>query len=469
MTLRTDSVRPGFWSSIREAVTGTQQDFTTGPLGRGIALLAIPMVIEMLGESCFAVVDVYFVSRLGEDAIATVGLTEAMLTIIYAVAIGLTLATTALVARRIGEKDPEAAARAAVQAILLGALVSTAIAVVGTFYAPDLLRLMGATEEIVRVGSPFTRVMFATNIVIVLLFLNNAVFRGAGDATLAMVSLWAANLINMVLDPLLIFGVGPFPEMGLRGAAVATSIGRGTAVCLQLWLLFRGSDRIRLAPEYWVFRPALMLRIVRVSLGGILQFLVETASFVALVRIVATFGSTAVAGYTIGIRIVIFTFLPAWGLSNAAATLVGQNLGARRPDRAERSVWLTGLYNMIFLGAVSVVFITAARPVVEIFTRDPEVTAVAVDCLRTISYGYVFFAWGMVMVQCFNGAGDTMTPTWVNLFCFWVCQIPIAWYLATTMKMGAAGVFWAIAVSYSISALVGLVLFRRGKWKERLV
>jgi putative MATE family efflux protein len=415
------------------------------------------------------VVDVFFVSRLGEDAIATVGLTEGMLTLVYAVAIGLSMGTTAMVARRCGEKDPKAAGTVAVQSILLGLVVAAAVGIGGARSAPRLLGLMGATSGVIETGSGYTSVLMATNVVIMLIFLNNAVFRGAGDATIAMRALWIANGINIVLDPCLIFGVGPFPEMGLTGAAVATSIGRGTGVVYQLVRLHRPGSRIRLSARAWGFDRHVMTRLIRVSFGGVLQFLVETASFIGLVRIVAFFGSTALAGYTIGVRIIVFAFLPAWGLSNAAATLVGQNLGARKPERAERSVWLTGVYNMVFLGLVSIVFIAFAEPLVRLFSSDDGVVEAGVDCLRIISYGYIFFAWGMVTVQSFNGAGDTMTPTWINLFCFWICQIPLAYYLARTIDMGPRGVFWAIAIGYSLSAVIGILLFRLGRWKTREV
>lgn len=461
--------RSSLWASIKEALGGTEQDFTEGNISRGIALLAIPMVLEMTMESIFAVVDVFFVSRLGEEAIATVGLTEGMLTLIYAVAIGLSMGTTAMVARRFGEKDPRAAGTVAVQSIVLGLLMAVGVGIVGAHGASRLLELMGATTGIIATGSGYTSVLLATNVVIMLIFLNNAVFRGAGDASIAMRALWIANGINIVLDPCLIFGLGPFPEMGLTGAAVATSIGRGTGVVYQLVRLHRPGSRIQLSLRDWGFDPQVMLRLLRVSFGGVLQFLVETASFVGLVRIVAFFGPTALAGYTIGVRIIVFAFLPAWGLSNAAATLVGQNLGARKPERAERSVWLTGVYNMLFLGAVSIVFITFAEPLVRLFSNEAGVVASGVDCLRIISYGYIFFAWGMVTVQSFNGAGDTMTPTWINLFCFWICQIPLAYYLARTVEMGPRGVFWAIAICYSISAVLGILLFRRGRWKTREV
>ena len=456
-----------FLADVKEAVGGTQRDFTEGSLSRGVILLAIPMVLEMTMESVFAVVDIFFVARLGEDAIATVGLTEAILCLIYAVAIGLAMGTTAMIARRIGEKDPQAAATVAVQSIVLSVIVAAAIGLGGGLAAPHLLRLMGASAEIVDTGSAYTTILLATNGVIMLLFIHNAIFRGAGDASLAMRALWLANGINIVLDPCLIFGLGPFPELGLTGAAVATTIGRGTAVLYQLSTLSRDGGRIRLQRRSWRVVPRVMSRLIRVSAGGVLQFLVETASFVGLVRIVAYFGSTALAGYTIGIRIIIFALLPSWGMGNAAATLVGQNLGAKKPDRAERSVLLTGFYNMLFLGSVSVIFIAFARPLVSLFHTDPGVVATGTECLRIISYGYVFFAWGMVTVQCFNGAGDTMTPTWVNLFCFWIVQIPLAYFLAHVVGLGPAGVFWAIAVSYSVSAAVGFYLFRRGRWKKR--
>jgi len=325
---------------------------------------------------------------------------------------------------------------------------------------------MGATPGILTIGSGYATLMLAGHIVIMLLFVHNAILRGAGDASFAMRSLWLANGINLVLDPCLIFGLGPFPELGLTGAAVATTIGRGTAVLFQIWVLRRGHGRISLL-GHWRVIPSLMGRLIRVSIGGVMQFVIETASFVALVRIVAFFGSTALAGYTIGIRVIVFSILPAWGLSNAAATLVGQNLGAGKPERAEQAVWLTGIYNMLFLGSMSVFFIIFARPLVSLFHDDPQVVAIGVDCLRIISYGYVFFAWGMVTVQAFNGAGDTMTPTWVNLFCFWLFQIPCAYVLARPLGFGPRGIFWAIAISYSLSAVVGLLLFRRGRWKSR--
>jgi putative MATE family efflux protein len=432
-------------------------------------MLAIPMVLEMAMESTFAVVDIYFVGRLGKSAVAAVGLTESLLTILYAVAIGLSISVTATVARRIGEHDERGAAVAAVQAIALGIGLAAMIGIFGGFGAKTLLALMGASEEVRAVGSGYATLLLGGNVVIMLLFLNNAIFRGAGDPALAMKSLWLANGINIVLDPCLIFGWGPFPELGLTGAAVATTVGRGTGVLYQFWSLRRGAGRVRVTNDTLSVDLRAMLRLIRISLGGIGQFLIATASWVALVRIVSPFGDAALAGYTVGIRILVFTFLPAWGLSNAAATLTGQNLGAGQPDRAERSVWLTGVFCMIFLGLVALVMIAIPRPLVRIFTDDPAVIDIGVQCLRTISYGYVFYAWGMVMVQAFNGSGDTMTPTWINFVSFWLLEIPLAWALAMRIGMGPVGVFWAVAISESVMALISIAVFKGGRWKTRVV
>jgi putative MATE family efflux protein len=465
--------RPGrllrAWRAVAESLAGSDQDFTEGSLERGIVLLAVPMVLEMTLESVFAVCDVFFVSRLGPAAVATVGLTEAVVTLVFGVAIGLSMATTAMVARRIGEKDRDGAACAAVQAILLGLGVSVVFGAMGVIAAPHILGLMGADAEVVRVGSSYTAVLLGGTVTIVLLFLINAVFRGAGDAAIAMRVLWLANAVNLVLDPCLIFGLGPFPELGVTGAAVATTIGRGTGVVFQLVLLARGRGRVALRRSDLRLDLGVMARLVRVSLGGIFQFLIATASWLGLVRILAVFGSAALAGYTIAIRVVIFSILPSWGLSNAAATLVGQNLGAGKPDRATRAVWLTALYNVGFLGLVAVVFLLWAHPIVRLFTADPVVVRVGADCLRTISYGYVFYAFGMVIVQAFNGAGDTWTPTVINLCCYWLFQIPLAWALARPLGLGAHGVFLAIAIAESLIAVVGLAVFRLGRWKTRTV
>jgi putative MATE family efflux protein len=426
------------------------------------------MVLEMAGESVFAICDAFFVARLGPEALASVGLTESMLELVYAVAVGLSMATTAMVSRRIGEKNERGAARAAVQAIVVGVATAVIFGAIGAIWAPDLLQLMGASPETVRMGAAYTRVMYAGMITILLLFLNNAIYRGAGDAATAMRALWIANSINLILDPCLIFGLGPFPELGLVGAAVATTIGRGTGVLYQLWGLRRGR-RLRIQGEDVVIDVRVILNLLRLSAGGVGQMLIATASYVGLIRILAMFGSAVLAGYVVAIRIVIFIILPAWGVSNAAATLVGQNLGAEKPERAEKAVWITGFWNMGFMAIVTVVFVTFAESIIHIFTTDPEVAPVGVASLRIISYGYVFYAWGMVTMQAFNGAGDTVTPTWINFFCFWLFQIPLAWTLALPLGVGPPGVFWAIGLSYSLSAVVGIVLFRRGRWKGKAV
>ncbi|MCI0697880.1 MATE family efflux transporter [candidate division KSB1 bacterium] len=457
------------WKDLREAIRGSEQEFTEGRFGRAIILLAIPMVLEMVLESVFAVVDVFFVAKLGADAVATVGLTESVITLVYAVAIGLSMGTTALVARRIGEKDRPGAVVAVVQAIAIGIFMSLPITAVGIIFAPKILALMGASESIVETGAGYTRIMLAGNATIMLLFLINAIFRGAGDAAIAMRVLWIANALNIVLDPCLILGLGPFPELGVTGAAVATNIGRGLGVLYQLHVLFRGQGRVLLDRTALRLSPAVMLQLLRVSLGGVFQILIATASWVGLTRLVAMFGSAALAGYTIAIRIIVFSILPSWGLSNAAATLVGQNLGAKKPERAEKSVWLTGFSNMLFLIGVGLVFILFAERLVVIFTNDPNVVPYAVDCLRIVSYGYLFYAYGMVIVQAFNGAGDTYTPTLINLVCYWLVQIPLAYLLAIPLQIGATGVFIAITVAESLLAVVGILIFRRGKWKEKQV
>jgi putative MATE family efflux protein len=427
------------------------------------------MVLEMMMESVFAVVDIFFVSKLGSNAVATVGLTESMLTIVYAISIGLSMATTAVVSRRIGEKNAAGAAEATVQAIMVGILVSIVIAIPGIFYASGLLRLMGASEEIIASGSIFTAIMISSNVIIMLLFIINAVFRGAGDAAYAMRILWIANLINIILDPCLILGLGPFPELGVTGAAVATAIGRGTGVIFQFVLLLKRGGRIRIFKEQIRLNLSVMKRLLRLSLGGIGQFIIATSSWIGLMRIMAVFGSEALAGYTIAIRIIVFSILPSWGMSNAAATLVGQNLGAKKPERAEKSVWLSALVNMIFLCCIALFFITYPELLVRFFTQEEKVVSIGAQCLRFLSYGYIFYAFGMVMTQAFNGAGDTTTPTVMNLICFWLVEIPLAYILALQLDLAEKGVFLSIIISESLLGILGIMIFRRGKWKLREV
>jgi putative MATE family efflux protein len=409
------------------------------------------------------------VGRVGANAVATVGLTESLLSLVFAVGIGLSLSTTAMVARRIGEKDREGAAVAAVQAITLGLIISVVIGVPCLIFAPDLLRLMGASPEIVRIGTGYARIALGGSGVLLMLFLNNAVFRGAGDAAIAMRLLWVSNVINLALDPCLIFGLGPFPRLGVTGAALATFTGRGIGVGYQFYRLLRGTERIRILREQLRVKWDVLWRLLRVSLTGILQFLIGHTSWIGLVRIVSVFGSSALAGYTIAIRILIFVILPSWGLSNAAATLVGQNLGARQPERAETSVWRTGLYNMLFLGGIGVFFVFFSVPVVRLFTQDPAVVPLAATCLRILSYGNIAYAYAMVMLQAFNGAGDTVTPTIVNLFGFWMLEIPLAWWLAIPRGMKSSGVFFSIVVAEAAIAGASVILFKRGRWKVKKI
>jgi len=461
-----ETFKPSLWASVREALRGSHQDFTAGDLNRAILLLAIPMVLEMVLESLFAVVDVFWVGRVGANAVATVGLTESMLLLVFAVGMGLSLSTNAMVARRIGEKNREGAATAAVQAVFLGLATSAAIGIPCLFLAPRLLRLMGATTEIVAVGSGYARIALGGSGVVLLLFLNNAIFRGAGDAAIAMRLLWVSNIINLILDPCLIFGWGPFPRLGVTGAALATFTGRGIGVLYQFYRLVRGTERIRIVRKRIRLEPAVLARLLRLSLTGIVQFVIAQTSWIGLVRIVSLFGAAAVAGYTIAIRIVIFVILPSWGLSNAAATLVGQNLGAKQPERAETSVWRTGLYNVLFLGSVGIVFALFAQPLVRVFTNDPPVAALAASCLRIVSYGNIGYAYAMVMLQAFNGAGDTLTPTILNLFGFWLFEIPLAYWLALRAGWHTSGVYYAIVIAEGAVAAASMVIFKRGRWKQ---
>jgi putative MATE family efflux protein len=462
---------PGLLSSVWQSVRGTHvnYDYTSGSIGRSIMLLSIPMVLEMVMESVFAVVDVFFVARLGSDAVATVGLTESMLTLVYTLAIGLGIGATAMVARRTGEHDAEGASRAAAQVLILGLVVSAVLGVLGVLLAPKLLALMGASPGVIGRGTNFTRVMLGGNISVFMLFLVNAVFRGAGDAAIAMRVLWLANAINILLGPCLIFGLGPFPELGVTGAAVATTIGRGTGALYALSRLLRPGGRVHLSRRHLRVELDVMKRIVRLSSSAAFQVFIGMASWIGLIRILSGFGSDALAGYTIGIRVIMFALLPSWGMSNAAATMVGQALGARKPERAERAVWLAGFYNMCFLGVIGLAFVLFAGPIVRVFTSEPAVQAYGIDCLRLIACGFLFYAYGMVITQSFNGAGDTRTPTIINLFVFWLWEIPLAYVLAFVFDLGPHGVFIAVTVSFSMLAVVSAAVFRKGHWKTRMV
>jgi putative MATE family efflux protein len=454
-----------FISNFRIAVLGLEKDFVSGSIERAIFMLSVPMILEMMMESLFAVVDVFFVGKLGVDAIATVGLTEAIIMIVYSICVGLSMGITAMVSRRVGEKKHKDASDVAFQGILVGVFLAFIIGVTGFIYAKDLLHLMGASDELIRQGYGYTQVLIGGNVTIMLLFILNAVFRGAGDASIAMRALWVSNGLNLILDPLFIFGIGPWEGLGVQGAAIATTIGRSVGVGYQLYVLFNGRSVIKLIRANMVFRLRIMQRLIKVSLGGMGQYLISTASWIFLVRIISYFGSDAVAGYTISIRIIIFTILPSWGISNAAATLVGQNLGASQPERAEKSVWKCAFYNMLFLFIVSVVFFVFAEFLVGIFNAEGEVLKNGVIALRYICAGYLFFAYGMVVSQAFNGAGDTRTPTIVNFFSYWMLQIPLAYLLAMYTDFEIKGIYIAILAAEIFLAIVIVLIFRRGKWK----
>lgn len=459
-----------FFSVLREAFVGTERDFTRGSIPVALIILAIPMILEMSMEALFAIVDTFFVAKLGAASVAVVGLTESVLALIYAVAVGLSIGATATVARRVGEKDMDGAARAATHVIYLGLLVSAAMGIAGVIFARQIFGLLGAEPEVIELGLPFMRIMFGTNAVILFLFLLNGIFRGAGDAAIALRVLIIANGLNIVLDPLFIFGIWIFPEWGVTGAAVATVIGRTTGVAFAAWTLLRpGNGRLEIRAEHWRFDPTLLVALVRLSGTAVLQFLIATLSWSGLVRVVAGFGTVAIAGYQIGLRVIIFVILPAVGLANAAATLVGQNLGAGQPERAERSVWTAAILNAVLLGLAGIFFIVFPELVVSIFTTDPEVSRYAIDCLRIVGYGYAFYGLGMVMESSFNGAGDTLTPTYLNFVIFWLFEIPLAYVLAYHFEMGPQGVFWAITIAFSALAVVSALVFRRGKWKQQVV
>ena len=463
------AVNNSFFSILKEAVWGSSRDFTDGSLKVGIFVLAVPMIIEMFAESLFAIVDIFFVARLGAGAIAVVGITESVMYLIYSVAIGISVGATATVSRRMGEKDPDGASRAAAHAIYLGLAASFVMGVIGIVFAPDLLRLMGAEESVIAEGATFTRIMLGGNVVVMMLFLLNAIFRGAGDATIAMRVLWLANVLNIILGPCFIFGLWIFPELGVTGAAVATTIGRGVGALLAAYTLLFGERRISIGREHWTFDPKLIIRLAKVSAPAVLQFFIQTASFIGLVRIVTGFGTVAVAGYQIGMRVVVFALLPSLGLANAAATLVGQNLGAGKPERAEKAVWTACLYNGIVQTTIGILFVIFAESIAGFFTEDAAVAAYATDALRIIAYGFLFYSVGMVLETAFNGAGDTWTPTYLALGVFWAFEIPLAYFLAYTMELGPHGVFWAIAIAFSVLAVAAAILFRRGKWKLKEV
>jgi len=454
-----------YWLYLKMAIGGKQEDFTTGSIRKAIFMLSIPMILEMLMESTFALVDIIFVSQVSVNAVATVGLTESVITLLYAVAIGLSMAATAVVARRIGEKDKAGAGKAAVQAIFLGATIAVIIGVLGIIYPKEILGLMGGEESLIEEGYGYTRILIGGNITIMLLFLINAVFRGAGDASVAMWTLVLSNGLNIILDPIFIFGLGPIPAYGVEGAAIATTIGRGVAVTGQFMILFFGWGRIKIGIRDFVINLAVMWNLIKVSLGGIGQFLIGTSSWVFLMRIMSEFGSDVLAGYTISIRVMMFTLMPAWGMSNAAATLVGQNLGAKQPDRAEISVWKTGKYNAIFMAVISVIYLIFAKYIIGLFSSVEDVVNYGALSLQVITAGYIFYAYGMVITQSFNGAGDTKTPTVINFFCFWVFQLPFAYLAAITLDWGPIGVFSAITLAEILIAVVSIWLFRKGKWK----
>jgi putative MATE family efflux protein len=456
-----------FITLFRQAILGTEQNFTEGSINRAIFLLSIPMILEMAMESLLAVVDIFFISRLNDNnAVTAVGLTESVIAIVYSLAMGVGMSATAMVARRVGEQDRPGAAKAAVNALYIGAVISVLISFVGLFFHKDILALMGASKEVIAVGSGYTWWMLVGNFTIVALFLVNAIFRGAGNAAIAMHSLWIANILNMILDPILIFGWGPIPAYGVEGAAIATNIGRGTGVLYQVFFLMGTGGIIRINRESLQVNMEIIGRLLKVAAGNVGQFLISTASWLFLARIIVTFGSGAFAGYQIAIRVIIFTILPSWGMANAAATLVGQNLGAGKVDRAETSVWRAGFLNMIFLVLVSVAFYFISEPIMRIFSADEVVVRYGTQCLRIVAFGYAFYGYGMVVVQAFNGAGDSRTPTILNLFCYWFFQVPLAWVLAMQTPLQATGTFWAIAITESVIAVVAILLFRRGTWKQ---
>ena len=454
-----------FFSNLKTALTGKETDFTSGSIRKAIFMLAIPMILEMMMESVFALVDIIYLSRVSVNAVATVGLTESVITLLYAVAIGLSMAATAVIARRVGEKNVKGAKETAVQAIVLGVIISIVVGVIGVLYPREILTMMGGEADLIEEGFGYTQILIGGNITIFLLFLINAIFRGAGDASIAMWALALSNGLNIILDPLFIFGWGPVPAYGVEGAAIATTIGRGVAVLFQVWILFYGWSRIKLQVSDWVLRGQVMWNLVKVSLGGIGQFLIGTSSWVILMRIMSEFGSEVLAGYTISIRVMMFTMMPSWGMSNAAATLVGQNLGAGQPERAEKSVWKTGKYNAFFMLTVSLIYLLFARYIIGWFSDDADVIKYGSLSLQVVAAGYIFYAYGMVVTQAFNGAGDTRTPTIINFFCFWVFQLPFAYLAAMVFHWGPVGVYLGITIAETLIAVIALLWFKKGNWK----
>lgn len=458
-----------FFELFLQALKGEEHEYTSGSINRAIFLLSVPMILEMVMESLFAVVDIFFVSKVNTDAVATVGLTESVLTLVYSVAIGLSTAATAIVSRRIGEKQHAEAGHAAAQVILVSVVLGIAIGLGGFFGAETILRAMGGSENLIASGANFTRIIFASSPAIILLYTLSGVLRGGGDAAVAMRSLWIANGVNMLLCPLFIFGWGPVPAFGVAGSAMATTIGRSLGVLYQLYALTKGNGAVKVLASQLKADFIIIRNLISVSAGGTGQFLIASASWVFLTRILSDFGPQIVAGYTIAIRVIVFTILPSWGMANAAATLVGQNLGANKPERAETSVWRAAFFNFVFLAVVAVIFFVFSANIISWFNDDPTTVATGVNCLRIICFGYLFFAYGMVISQSFNGAGDTLTPTLMNLACFWAIEIPLAYLLAKYLDLGPNGVYISVAFSESLLAVVGILLFRRGKWKTKKV
>lgn len=468
-TPQAETLDNSLWSVFREGLRGSQRNFTEGPIWVALVILAIPMILEMSMESLFAVVDIFFVAKLGADSVAIVGLTESVMALIYAVAFGLAISATATVARRTGEKDEAGAAKSAAHVLYLGIIVSIVISVIGIIFAPNILQLLGAHPRVMEEGARFMRIMLGGNAVVVFIFLLNAIFRGAGDAAIAMRVLVLSNGLNMILSPMFIFGIGPFPELGVTGAAVGTTIGRGCGVLFAAWNLMRPGGRIHVHRESWRFDPSLLWRLLRLSSTGVFQLLVATASWTALMPIMAGFGDSAIAGYVIALRVVMFALLPALGLSNAAATMVGQNLGADKPERSEAAVWAAAKFNTAFQFGVGVVFWLFSAQIIGIFTHEPEVLQYGTTALHIIAYGFAFYGMGMVLETAFNGAGDTWTPTYLNIFVFWLFEIPTAYLLAYYFGMGPSGVFWAITIAFSLLAIASAVVFKRGSWKTKVV